>query len=280
MVTSAPSCAWTASSDRSWLQVYPIAGTGSAPGTFTVFPNFSSGSRTGAITIGNASAAVTQGPGTGTPDERFIRLLYFNYFGRLPSAAEVAFQLSSGQSRTQLALNFLNSAEFNNGGRFVAGLYVGILSRDAEYGGWLFQRDALSRGVVNRDALVSNFLNSAEFTARNGNLSNADLIRLLYRQILGREATGAEVTWREGLLSGGMTRVAFARDLLNSSEFRKGKNARLLAFLFYATLLNRGPGSAELIMRRDQIAANSSDAALLAIITDIVNSDEFNRQID
>jgi hypothetical protein len=82
------------------------------------------------------------------------------------------------------------------------------------------------------------------------------------------------------MLASGMTRVAFARDLLNSAEFRQGKNARLLAFLFYATLLNRGPGSAELIMRRDQIAANPSEATMLAILTDIVNSPEFNAQLN
>jgi uncharacterized protein DUF4214 len=247
---------------------------------YTVFPNFSSASRMGAITAGGRSFTVTQQAGTGTADERFIRLLYFNYLGRLPSPSEVGFHLGSGLSRQELALNFLNSLEFNNAGRFVGGLYVGILNRDAEYGGWLFQRNALASNVVNTDALVNNFLNSAEFTSKNGNLSDADVVKLLYRQILGREASPDEVARRTAQLAGGFTRVAFARDLLNSAEFRQGTNARLLAFLFYATLLNRGPSSAELVMRRDQIAANPSQATVLAILTDIVNSAEFAAQLN
>jgi hypothetical protein len=278
--TSSPSCAWTASSDSSWLQVYPLSGAGSAPVYYTAFPNFSAMPRRGTITVGGSVFTVNQQAGAGTADERFIRLLYFNYFGRLPSQAETGFQLNSGQGRQQLAQNFLNSAEFNNAGRFVAGLYIGILNRNAEYGGWLFQRNALARGQVNADTLVANFLNGAEFVARNGSLSNADLVRLLYRQILGREASSAEVTWREGLLNSGMSRVAFARDLLNSAEFRIGKNARLLAFLFYATLLNRGPGTAEYVMGRDQIAANPSEATVMAILAELVNLSEFNAQLN
>lgn len=44
--------------------------------------------------------------------------------------------------------NFVTSSEFNLGGRFTAGLYVGILARDAGYSGWLFQRNALATGLV------------------------------------------------------------------------------------------------------------------------------------
>ena len=92
-----------------------------------------------------------------------MRLLYFSYLGRGATDAEVAGQVNSGLSLTQLATNFLDSAEFSLGGRFAAGLYVGIIERDAEFSGWQFQRQALARGIVNQDQLVSNFINSHEF---------------------------------------------------------------------------------------------------------------------
>jgi hypothetical protein len=52
-------------------------------------------------------------------------------------------------------MGFLNSLEFNLGGRFVAGLYVGLLDRNAEFGGWQFQRDAKGRGDISPQACAS-----------------------------------------------------------------------------------------------------------------------------
>lgn len=272
-------CSWTVWSSYPWIQPFPLSGTGSGTLSYTVFPNFSGSLRGGSITIGDKTFWITQAAGTGSAESRFIRLLYFNYFGRLPADAEIAFQLGSGQSRPQLAYNFLNSPEFNNAGRFVAGLYIGLLNRDAEYGGWLFQRNALSRGITKPDTLVANFLNSEEFKLKYENLSNAAFTTLLYTQILGRAPTPAEVLWREGLLTGGMTRAAMARDLLSSTEFRIGNNARLTAFLLYATLLNRGASPAEFQQRRDQIAVNPSEAMVRSILTEIVQSAELQNQI-
>ena len=48
------------------------------------------------------------------------------------------------------------------GGRFIAGLYVGLPGRDAEYDGWLFQRNALATGGATPPGLVLNFLNSSD----------------------------------------------------------------------------------------------------------------------
>ena len=128
--------------------MYPLHSKGSTPVNYSVFPNFSTTPRTAVISIGGHDTAVNQAGNAGSADERFVELLYFNFLGRLPSGIERAFQVTQGlkppATRTDLTMNFLNSEEFNVGGRFVAGLYVGLLDRDAEYGGWLFQRNALS----------------------------------------------------------------------------------------------------------------------------------------
>jgi len=94
--------------------------------------------------------ALTENLNPAVENERFVDLMYFGFLGRQPTAAELSAQLAAlaggSLSWTGLALNLFNSAEFNNRGRFAAGVYVGILGRDADYSGWLFQRSALING--------------------------------------------------------------------------------------------------------------------------------------
>ena len=51
--------------------------------------------------------------------------------------------LRSGAAPEQLAFNLFNSTEFNIGGRFIAGIYVGTLHRTPEHSGWTLRRDAM-----------------------------------------------------------------------------------------------------------------------------------------
>lgn len=78
----------------------------------------------------------------------------------------------------------MSSEEFNRVGRFVAGLYAGLLARDAEPGGWLYQRNAIATGQATTTLLTSNFLNSAEWGLRFGTPNDTEFVRLLYRNVL------------------------------------------------------------------------------------------------
>ena len=120
--------------------------------------------------------SLTQARASEPWSQRFVRLLYFSFLGREASDIEVATQVNSGQSPTQLAMAFLNTPEFNLGGRFIAGLYVGLLNRDAEFTGWQFQRGALSTGLVTQDALVANFLGAAEPRVLERHGAKADFV--------------------------------------------------------------------------------------------------------
>jgi hypothetical protein len=279
VVASAPSCAWTASSNRSWAQVFPLNGTGNGPIEYTIFPNFSTSVRTASFNVGGATFGVTQSAGVGTPNQRFVGQIYFNILGRLASQSEIDFQasqLAGGTPRADLVWSFFNSSEFNIGGRFVAGIYVGLLDRNAEYGGWLFQRNALATGAIAAPAdrtLVKNFLASQEYMLKFGNPSNDEFARLLYRHILLREASPAEVQFRSGQLASGITRFELASQFLSSDEFRSGTGPRLTAFLLYALLLQRDPTADERALREGQIAGGADVKALIA---EILNSTEFN----
>ena len=183
VIAPTPSCEWSASSSTTWAQGFPIRGSGSATLNYTVYPNYGTMQRRAVITAGGQVFTISQPGSVGPYDSRFVAQMYFNFFGRNPSASEVAFHvgaLNSGLAQPDFVMRFLNSPEFNNGGRYVAGVYVGILDRNAEYSGWLFQRNALARGLVTHLQLVSNFIVSAEFTAKFGNLSNEDFVSIMY----------------------------------------------------------------------------------------------------
>lgn len=255
ILTTPPACAWTAGSPVSWLQVYPLNGAGDTTLQYTVYPNFGTSARAASATVNSATLAVSQTAGSGTFNQRFAGLMYFNFFGRLASPQEVALQagvLDGGRPRADLVNDFFQAAEFNLGGRFIAGLYVGLLNRDAEFGGWQFQRNALTTGIVNPGQLVANFLAAAEYKLAYGTPDDAGFVRLLYRYVLLREPSQSEVDGQAGALRAGLTRVQLAGNFLNSGEFRNGTGPRLTAFVLYACTLLRGPSLAE----RDRIVAD------------------------
>jgi len=242
-LTVGAGCIWNASSNRSWAQVFPLTGTGNANISVTIFPNFGTVARSVDLNLGGAILTINQPGSTANANQRFINMMYFSFFGRLPSPAEVAFMesaLTGGLTRGEFVLNFFNSAEFNNAGRYIAGLYVGILNRNAEYGGWLFIRNALATGAVTYNQLAFNFLDSAEFKLNNPSLTNRQFAALMYRQILLREGTTAELDFMQGVLDRNeLTRTQFAQNFLQSEEFRLGTGPRLTTFVLYATLLLR-----------------------------------------
>jgi uncharacterized repeat protein (TIGR01451 family) len=274
-------CSWSASSSASWLQVYPLTGTGTMDIEYTVFPNFSAQQRSAILNIAGRTFTMMQSANTLNGNERFVQLIYFSFLGRLPSPTDLAQQvgaLNAGTTRGQLVLNFFNSEEFNLGGRLVAGLYVGLLNRDAEYSGWLFQRNALATGVVGQVALVTNFLGSAEWALKFGAPSDADYVRLLYRYVLLREAGDAEVALQVNAINNRIVnRTTLANAFLNSGEFRNGTGPRLIAFLLYATLLQREASPEERNALAQQVAAGTP---LLMLINNFINSQAFTAGIN
>ena len=223
VIAGEPNCSWAVKSHASWIQLFPISGSGSALLDYTVFPNFAATDRTGVANIGGRLFSVNQLGATSSLQERFVAMMYYNFFGRLPSTAELFQQvtaINAGRSRTDLVMSFFNSAEFNLGGRFIAGLYLGVLNRDAEFGGWLFQRNALATGKANQHGLVTNFVNSQEFGLRFGSPTAEDFVRIMYRNILLREPSSNEVAFQVAALNSGLTRVQLAENFLTvpSSE--------------------------------------------------------------
>ena len=156
--------------------------------------------------------------------------------------------------------------------RLVAGLYVGLLNRDAEYSGWLFQRNALATGVVGQVAVVTNFIGSDEWKLKFGSPNDADYVKLLYRYVLLREASPNEVMGQVNAINAGIVnRTTMANAFLNSGEFRNGTGPRLISFLLYATLLQREASADE----KNALAAQVPITPLLTLINNFLNSPAF-----
>ena len=130
----------------------------------------------------------------------------------------------------------------------------------------------MATGLVNQLQLVSNFIVSAEFVLKFGNLNNQDFARLMYRNVLLREPSQQEVNFQAGALASGITRAQLASNFLNSNEFRVGTGPRLTAFLLYATLLQRGPTQTELLLRSTQI---QNGVPVRTMVDQILASQEF-----
>lgn len=280
-VTTTGSCTWEAYSNASWLQVFPLSGTGNSTVFYSVYPNFTTAQRSATITVGGRPFTVTQAPNTLNADQRFVQLIYFSFFGRLPSASEMEFQISNGLSGNPkdyagLTMNFLNSQEFNLGGRFVAGIYVGLLDRDPEFGGYQFQRNAYTSGQISPEALVNNFLTSSEYSLRFGSPTPQQFVQYLYQYVLLRTGSAAEINGQVNQLqpNGPLTRAGLAINFLNSTEFRQGTGPRLTAFLLYATLLLREPSAAEKAVRIPELTG-ASQAKIKQIAAGIIQSGEF-----
>ncbi|HYP13378.1 MAG TPA: DUF4214 domain-containing protein [Bryobacteraceae bacterium] len=274
-------CRWYTETDADWAQIFPLSGTGPVTLRYSVFPNFNTFERTTNVVGGpGADTEVVQEANALPYSERLVEQIYFNFLGRIPSQPERLLQageINRGVPPAELMARFYDTPEFNSISRFIAGLYVGLLGRDAELSGWHFQRNALLRNIVTQQSIVDNFLNSAEFTSKYGTLDNAGFIRLLYNQILLRQPSQAEVDFHAGTIVGGLSRVQVATNFLNSPEFRSGAGPRLTAFLLLGTVLGRDGLSSEVASLRNQI---SSGTPIRQILDNMVAQREFLATLD
>ncbi|MBC8164622.1 MAG: DUF4214 domain-containing protein, partial [Bryobacteraceae bacterium] len=249
--------------------------TGQGTGTtnYTILPNFSSVARNGSITVNNLTVPVQQAPAAGAMRQRLVRSLYYNTLGRIPTQAEEDFQVNSNLSTLDLTTNFFTSQEFAQSGKLVSGLYIALLDRDAEYAGWIFQRNALSSRALNQVQLTGNFLGSLEYTQRFGAPTVNEFVRLLYQNVLGRVPSAAEEAFQVNAVNAA-GRATVATNFMGVEEFRVGRLPRFDSFLVYAAILNRDPTPAERQLTKSRL---ESGVSIGTILQEIVSSAEFTQ---
>ena len=179
-----------------------------------------------------------------TPQERFVQPLYLDELGRAGSTAEldswaVAFNDGSSQMDAQAAIATGVEQSFEGRDHLVKGWYQTFLGR----GGGRRRRAGLGGAAVQgqtEEQVLSQILASPEFYGRAQTLGGAgtadqNFVQALYRQLLGRTASDAEVmSWVVMLPQQG--RLGVALGFLTSGEYHTD-----LVQSYYALLLHRSP---------------------------------------
>ena len=185
-----------------------------------------------------ASSAEFQKRYGGTDNETYVRLMYQYSLDRQPDAAGLAdhvASLNNGVSRTDLLTTFSESAEHkqlmttkieargiwiqDESTLAVARLYDSTLDRVPDIGGLEHYRTGLDQGG-NLHQFADNMVQSPEFRARYGDLSNSDFVKQIYRFVLDREADAKGLGEYVAALNNGMTRAELVVIFSESPEHR------------------------------------------------------------
>jgi sugar lactone lactonase YvrE len=176
-----------------------------------------------------------------SPSGTFARGLYEAVLGRAPTASELTAAVGGAAPtaavRQQAAVAFLTSAEYV--GDLVAHDYATFLGRapaasDAA-GEAAFA--AQLKGGMSPNRVAVELLTSAEFNQQHA--GDTDFVQALFRDVLGRTGTAAEVQTYLQLLQGGTSRAAVVGGFVNSLE-----NARDTVTAVFAQYLQRAPDAA------------------------------------
>ncbi len=200
--------------------------------------------------------------------DAFTAQQFRDVLGRAPTGAESAdwrARVGGGAVTPGAAVDALLTTA---GATRVAGvvrLYRASFLRNPDAAGFRYWRDQVRRGV-SLAAISQSFAASPEFRQRYGALDDAGFVRLVYRNVLGRNPDAAGQQYWVGRLRAGVSRgkvmIGFSESPENVAATRRTTDVLLVFHL----LLDRPPTTAERTAREAQLAAGTTRAALLQAI--------------
>ncbi|MFZ4626474.1 MAG: DUF4214 domain-containing protein [Rhodoferax sp.] len=177
-----------------------------------------------------------------TSSKLFAMQLYRDILYREGETAGIQYwqnQIDTGHlNRSQVAVLFLDSPEFQAGTGAIARLYFGALSRLPDAAGMTYWMDQQHSGT-SISQIASSFAASPEFTAMYGAMSNSAFVESQYQNVLGRSATAQEQTQWSTQLTAGTSRGAVLLGLTESAEYKAASDTKLSVALDYLGLLGR-----------------------------------------
>lgn len=248
-INSGTGCSWVVASDKNWI-TFPSGASGSGAGTVDYFvsPSNLPVPRSGSLALnGQTATAITQA----SSNQAFVTQQYSDLLGRNPDSSGLSYWTnildSGGMTQSQMAANFFTSREFAGNGSFVFGCYLGILGRDADFGGWNYWFSSLQQGQLTGPAVLNSFLASPEYQQRFGAPDDSGFVTELYHNTLDREPdSGGLSYWVGQLRSGAMTRAQVVNSFITSPEFISINQDRVYAFMLYFGFLRRDPDASGL----------------------------------
>jgi hypothetical protein len=235
------------SNSWSWSSATPInpgdslrASTGGGTG---------SGSGSSAGSGGGGGTATAAPRGRWAPFASVSELIsrqYQDFYGRAPDAGGNQYWTSRLNGTVDTPTSFigrlLTAPEFEARVAPVARLYWAYFDRIPDTEGLLHWIGETADHGATLDTISQVFAGSPEFSATYGSLTDADFVRLVYRNVLDRTPdTGGETFWNARLADRSATRGQVMTGFSESPEYRGVLAAKVRVVLAYVAMLERSP---------------------------------------
>jgi len=190
----------------------------------------------------------------------------------LGGAAHFGGRLDRGEAGAgDVGADLLASPEWTGVVAPVARVYLAAFGRQADHGGLVHWTATIRRGAT-LEAVAAAFVAAPEFAARYGAPDDRGFVRLLYRNVLGRDPDAAgEQHWVDQLGSGRLTRPGAVVAFAGSAEHLARTASTLPVALAYEGLLRRPVDASGLAYWRGRPVAE--------LVGGLVGSSEFRARV-
>lgn len=207
-------------------------------------------------------------------DEDFVVQQFADLVGRppTPSEREVYTEALADGSLTRARLvDNLRRIAYDPDRAPVIRLYMAALGRRADLGGVEYWVDRY-RGGLSLRQMARLFVGSPEFRTEYGELDDAAFVDLVYDNVLGRDASEADLAYWVGRLEDGLSRAEMMVFFSESAENRTRTRPVVDASEIFFALLGRTPTASEL---NSAAARVGTLAGRLEVIEEIITSQEY-----
>jgi subtilisin family serine protease len=154
-----------------------------------------------------------------SPNFHFVERLYQSVLNRTASDADLlnwTARLDAGETRTQVAMSFLNSSEYQS--HLINSVYEQLLDRPVDAGGLIFWLGQMQLGLPIETIMVA-IASSSEYLALHGNTTQGQVAGF-YQDFLGRAGSQSDILYWANQIAAGVPPASIAASFLNSSEYR------------------------------------------------------------
>jgi len=175
----------------------------------------------------------------------FVKQVYRDFLNREADQAGLDYWVNGIDAglltRAECVESFLLSAEFGGNVSPVTRLYFSYFLRIPDYDGLIYWISQYGAGMSLTD-ISEFFVQSAEFIATYGSLTNAEFVNLVYLNVLERTPDQAGLDYWVGLLdAGSLTRGEVMTGFSESAEYKATSASEIYVTMTYIGLLRRSP---------------------------------------
>lgn len=211
--------------------------------------------------------AIASGTGVAGPftdPTAFIKRQYADFAGGTPTAAQIdswVKRFEGGTAPTALIEGLRTGASWDGRVGPVSRLYSAYFLRAPDTSGLTYWVGR-SRNGTRLYAISSTFAASSEFERRYGSLTDAEFVKLVYQNVLGRSPDAAGLSYWTGKLANGGTRGRVMVGFSESSEYIRKQRSNVAVIELWFGMLKRAPSPAELTGYAQRITDGTAPATI------------------